>query len=334
MLVNERPENRRNPEFDNEASLREARKKLPFELFLEQHGPAESCLFCQTQCSVKVITRPVVTGKISRATIEAVNAIEIVRVVEPRVPLKKNKACCPFHPEKSPGFNVVPRKNMFHCFGCPKSGGPVNFIREFEHVEFLPAVEHLAKEFGVPIVHATRGQETVFKCSNTSCTSGTWQEGDEWDEMDVLVGESQLAVWEGRKALTRTEAFMVFLKEAGVWKDRGRFKPNAPARGARALSNEERNIKPKKLSRLSQSLDEVQQQLDRITCTKTIREVAGEMARYESRPPPGLVKQASGIQSFQAQERKHFECETDNLMQMIQTKTPGIYPGTTPATFD
>jgi hypothetical protein len=76
------------------------------------------------------------------------------------------------------------------------------------------------------------------------------------------------------------------------------------------------------------------QQLNRVACTKTIREVAGEMARYESRPPPGLVKQASGIQSFQAQERKHFECETDNLMQMIQTKTPGIYPGTTPATFD
>src|SRR5450759_3730183 len=226
MLVNERPENRRNPEFDNEASLREARKKLPFELFLEQHGSAESCLFCQTQGSVKVITRPVVTGKISRATIEAVNAIEIVRVVEPRVPLKKNKACCPFHPEKSPGFNVVPRKNRFHCFGCPKSGGPINFIREFCHLDFLPSVERLAKEFGVPIVHATRGQETVFKGTNPGGTSGTWQEGDEWDEMDVLVGESQLAVWEGRKALTRTEAFMVFLKEAGVWKDRGRFKPN------------------------------------------------------------------------------------------------------------
>ena len=72
-----------------------------------------------------------------------------------------------------------------------------------------------------------RGVRKRFSKARTrGGTSGTWQEGDEWDEMDVLVGESQLAVWEGRKALTRTEAFMVFLKEAGMWKDRGRFKPN------------------------------------------------------------------------------------------------------------
>jgi hypothetical protein len=80
MLVNERPENRRNPVFDNEASLREERKKLSFKLFLELHGSAESCIFCQTKGTVKVITRPIVTGKISRETIEAINAIEIVRV--------------------------------------------------------------------------------------------------------------------------------------------------------------------------------------------------------------------------------------------------------------
>src|SRR5450759_4767342 len=117
MLVNERPENRRNPEFDNEASLREARKKLPFELFLEQHGSAESCLFCQTQGSVKVITRPVVTGKISRATIEAVNAIEIVRVVEPRGPLK---GC----------------EHEQYFWICPVLSGPRNFCRRAGRVPF------------------------------------------------------------------------------------------------------------------------------------------------------------------------------------------------------
>jgi hypothetical protein len=55
-------------------------KKLSFKLFLELHGSAESCIFCQTKGTVKVITRPIVTGKISRETIEAINAIEIVRV--------------------------------------------------------------------------------------------------------------------------------------------------------------------------------------------------------------------------------------------------------------
>ena len=62
------------------ASLREARKKLPFKTFIEQHGCSHTCLFCQTKDSVKLITRPVVTGRISRETIEAVNAIVLLWV--------------------------------------------------------------------------------------------------------------------------------------------------------------------------------------------------------------------------------------------------------------
>ena len=38
--------------------------------------------------------------------------------------------CCPFHNEKTPSFHVLPDKQIYHCFGCKKGGGVINFIME------------------------------------------------------------------------------------------------------------------------------------------------------------------------------------------------------------
>ncbi len=50
------------------------------------------------------------------------------------VELKRNgasyKACCPFHHEKTPSFNVQPDKGFYHCFGCGKSGDAIKFVQE------------------------------------------------------------------------------------------------------------------------------------------------------------------------------------------------------------
>lgn len=57
---------------------------------------------------------------------------------------------CPFHGEKTPSFSVSPEKQIYHCFGCGKGGGVINFIMEIEGLSFMDAVAFLAKRAGMP----------------------------------------------------------------------------------------------------------------------------------------------------------------------------------------
>ena len=52
---------------------------------------------------------------------------------------------CPFHAEKSPSFNVNPRKQIFHCFGCHRGGSAIKFIQDIENLTFEDAVAKLEK---------------------------------------------------------------------------------------------------------------------------------------------------------------------------------------------
>ncbi len=86
---------------------------------------------------------------------ELLNRVDIVEVINRRVPLKKAgkdyQACCPFHEEKTPSFNVVPQKQFFHCFGCGESGDAISFISKFHNLDFPEAVETLARDAGMEI---------------------------------------------------------------------------------------------------------------------------------------------------------------------------------------
>lgn len=81
--------------------------------------------------------------------------VDIVEVVERRVPLKKSghewAACCPFHNEKTPSFTVSPQKQFYHCFGCGVHGSAITFLMEYEHLEFPDAVEELAQGLGLEV---------------------------------------------------------------------------------------------------------------------------------------------------------------------------------------
>ena len=60
-------------------------------------------------------------------------------------------ACCPFHNEKTPSFSVSPGKQIYHCFGCKKGGGVINFIMEMENLSFPEAVHFLAKRVNMEV---------------------------------------------------------------------------------------------------------------------------------------------------------------------------------------
>ena len=80
---------------------------------------------------------------------------DIVEVVGTRVPLKRQgkeySARCPFHDERSPSFTVSQTKQFYHCFGCGAHGTAISFLMNYDRLEFLDAVDELAKRVGMEV---------------------------------------------------------------------------------------------------------------------------------------------------------------------------------------
>ena len=87
---------------------------------------------------------------------------DIVEVISSRVPLKRQgreyAARCPFHDERSPSFTVSPTKQFYHCFGCGAHGTAISFLMNYDRLEFLDAVEELAKRAGLEVPRDTRAR--------------------------------------------------------------------------------------------------------------------------------------------------------------------------------
>ena len=95
-------------------------------------------------------------ARIKDVSVEAVKgAAEILPLVEDYVRLRKAggtyKGLCPFHQEKTPSFTVSPARGTYKCFGCGEGGDAISFVEKLEQVDFVGAIETLAKRFGVPI---------------------------------------------------------------------------------------------------------------------------------------------------------------------------------------
>ena len=89
----------------------------------------------------------------SHQSIENLKAeIDIVEVISNAIQLKRTganyKACCPFHGEKTPSFVVSPDKQIFKCFGCGVSGDAIEFVKKYYNLEFIEAIEKIAKDKG------------------------------------------------------------------------------------------------------------------------------------------------------------------------------------------
>ncbi len=95
-------------------------------------------------------------GIIPRSFIDDLLArLDIVDIIDPRVKLKKKGknygACCPFHNEKTPSFSVSQEKQFYHCFGCGAHGNAIDFMMEYERLEFPEAIEELASFLGLEV---------------------------------------------------------------------------------------------------------------------------------------------------------------------------------------
>lgn len=80
---------------------------------------------------------------------------DIVDYASAFMTLKKNgknyMACCPFHNEKTPSFNIDRDKQLFHCFGCGASGNFVQLVMRLEGLDFKDALKQLAERANITI---------------------------------------------------------------------------------------------------------------------------------------------------------------------------------------
>ncbi len=60
-------------------------------------------------------------------------------------------ACCPFHHEKTPSFSIKQDGQFYKCFGCGEGGDVINLVMKMENVEFMTAVEMMAKSAGMQL---------------------------------------------------------------------------------------------------------------------------------------------------------------------------------------
>ena len=74
---------------------------------------------------------------------------DIVDVISSYVNLKRAgsnmNGLCPFHSEKTPSFTVFTGTQGYYCFGCGSGGDVITFVRQIENLEYIPALEFLAK---------------------------------------------------------------------------------------------------------------------------------------------------------------------------------------------
>lgn len=101
--------------------------------------------------------------RIPREIIDDIRARnDVVDVIGMYVNLKRAgsnyNGLCPFHSEKTPSFTVFPGTQSFYCFGCGAGGDVITFLMKSENLDYVAAVETLAKRSGITI-HSSEEEE-------------------------------------------------------------------------------------------------------------------------------------------------------------------------------
>lgn len=148
---------------------------------------------------------------------------DIVEVINPRVPLKRQgkeySARCPFHDERSPSFTVSPAKQFYHCFGCGAHGTAISFLMNYDRLEFLDAVDELARRAGIEVPRETQQRN---------------EDSDAKELFAVLDAAAQFF----RRQLAGNDAARAYLDQRGVDEDtRTRFGIGYAPEGYSALKD-------------------------------------------------------------------------------------------------
>lgn len=95
-------------------------------------------------------------ARIPEEEVEAVRRkADIVSVIGKYLQVKKkgkDYVClCPFHDDHSPSMTISPDKQIYKCFVCGAGGNVFTFVKNYENVSFVEAVEKVADMSGIPL---------------------------------------------------------------------------------------------------------------------------------------------------------------------------------------
>ncbi len=89
--------------------------------------------------------------------------LDIADVIGQYIPVSRKGrdywACCPFHKEKTPSFQIRCDQQVYRCYGCGKHGNIFTFMMEENGMSFVEAVEALAKRAGLELPEQTFNPE-------------------------------------------------------------------------------------------------------------------------------------------------------------------------------
>src|SRR4051794_5234097 len=78
---------------------------------------------------------------------------DLVEIIGQHTKLKRSgknwTGLCPFHADKKPSFSVSPATQSYRCWSCGEKGDVFTFVQKKENLDFLDALELLAKRVGV-----------------------------------------------------------------------------------------------------------------------------------------------------------------------------------------
>ncbi len=96
---------------------------------------------------------------------QLIDQSDIVEVVGRRLQLNKkgsNFWClCPFHDDSNPSMAVNQDKQFFYCFVCQESGNAIHFLRQYENLDFVDAIETLASSLGLEVPYENGKQDKI-----------------------------------------------------------------------------------------------------------------------------------------------------------------------------
>lgn len=104
-------------------------------------------------------------GRIPESFIsDLLTRVDIVDIVSSRVELKRAgrewRGLSPFSNEKTPSFFVSPTKQMYFDFSSGQNGNAIGFLMAFDRLDFVEAVEELARQVGVEVPREAGGNRT------------------------------------------------------------------------------------------------------------------------------------------------------------------------------
>lgn len=160
----------------------------------------------------------------------------MVDVVSPYAQLKRAgrswKGLSPFTQEKTPSFYVHPDRGFYKCFSTGEGGDCFTFIMKQENLEFIEAVEFLAKKFNITLEYEAGGpsreevslRKQIFELHELATTwfHQQFMESDEaapvrdyWKNQRGFTPETAIEVKIGYAPAAR-DAFALYCKQRNI----------------------------------------------------------------------------------------------------------------------